>query len=60
MFSLDVGMMYQSHSFLAGDSGVVFSISLSMSTRNFGTPLHKGGRDTALEAGAQLYSNNIS
>ena len=27
------------HSFLAGDSGVVFSVSPSVSTRNFGAPL---------------------
>ena len=53
-------LWYQSHSFLAGDSGVVFSVSLSMSTGNFGTSLHKGGKDTTLEAEAQLYSNNIS
>ena len=32
-------LWYQSHSFLASDSGVVFSISPSVSTRNFGTPL---------------------
>ena len=32
-------LWYQSHSFLAGDSVVVFSVSLSVSTRNFGTPL---------------------
>ena len=30
---------YQSHSFLAGDSVVVFSVSPSVSTRNFGAPL---------------------
>ena len=32
-------LWYQSHSFLAGDSGVVFSVSLSVSTRNFSTLL---------------------
>ena len=32
-------LWYQSHSFLAGDSVVVFSVSLSVSTRNFDTPL---------------------
>ena len=30
-------LWYQSHSFLAGGSGVVSFVSLSMSTRNFGT-----------------------
>ena len=30
---------YQSHSFLAGDSVVVFSVSPSVSTRNFGAQL---------------------
>ena len=32
-------LWYQSHSFLAGDSVVVFSVSPSMSTRNFGAQL---------------------
>ena len=32
-------LWYQSHSFLTGDSGVVFSVSPSVSTQNFGTPL---------------------
>ena len=30
-------LWYQSHSFLAGDNGVVFSVSPSVFTRNFGT-----------------------
>ena len=32
-------LWYQSHSFLAGDSVVVFSVSPSVSTRNFGVQL---------------------
>ena len=32
-------LWYQSHSFLAGDSVVVFSVSSSVSTRNFGAQL---------------------
>ena len=32
-------LWYQSHSFLAGDSVVVFSVSPSVSTRNFGAQL---------------------
>ena len=32
-------LWYQSHFFLAGDSGVVFSVSPFVSTRNFGAPL---------------------
>ena len=32
-------LWYQSHSFLVSDSGVVFSVSPSVSTRNFGTLL---------------------
>ena len=32
-------LWYQSHSFLAGDSGVVFFVFPSVSTRNFSAPL---------------------
>ena len=37
--STDSVVWYQSHSFLAGDSAVVFSVSPSVSTRNFGAQL---------------------